>query len=64
MSKIATKLGTALKQPASWGPDRAKALQPTSLKQPTLYEGLLELAHRRVHVFHCIAIYIVAISST
>ena len=40
------KAATSLKQPASLAPNKTKALQSTSVEQPPLYKGQLELAHR------------------
>ena len=40
------KAATSLKQPASLVPDSTKALESTSVEQPPLYNGQLELAHR------------------
>ena len=37
---------TSLKWPASLAPNSTKALQSTSVEQPLLYKGQLELAHR------------------
>ena len=42
------KAATSLKQPASLVPDNTKALESTSVEQPPLYNGQLELAHRRL----------------
>ena len=42
------KAATSLKQPASLVPDSTKALESTSVEQPPLYNGQLELAHRRL----------------
>ena len=39
------KAATSLKQPASLVPDSTKALESTSVEQPPLYNGQLELAH-------------------
>ena len=42
------KAATALKQPPSLAPDTTKALESISVEQPPLYNGQLELAHRRL----------------
>ena len=42
------KAATSLKQPASLAPDSTKALESISVEQPPLYNGQLELAHRRL----------------
>ena len=42
------KAATSLKQPASLAPDSTKALESISAEQPPLYNGQLELAHRRL----------------
>ena len=43
-----SKAATSLKQPASLVPDNTKALKSISVEQPPLYNGQLELAHRRL----------------
>ena len=40
------KVATSLKQLASLAPNSTKTLQFTSVEQPSLYKGELELAHR------------------
>ena len=42
------KAATSLKQPASLPPDSTKALESIFVEQPPLYNGQLELAHRRL----------------
>ena len=39
---------TSLKQPAPLAPDSTKALESISVEQSPLYNGQLELAHRRL----------------
>ena len=42
------KAATSLKQPLSLVPDSTRALESTSPERPPLYNGQLELAHRRL----------------
>ena len=48
---MVTVSGSHLSKTASLlGPNSTKTLQSTSVKQPPLYKGQLELAHRWLHV--------------
>ena len=56
------KAATSLKQPAPLVPDSTKALESTSVEQPPLYGGQLELAHRwlsyrQVSLYKCVRVH-------